>query len=82
MAACGHAPLSEVFYLAVGATGNNGVVALKLQRSVLVVNNMSLAVKALAGIKTRGQFKNSHGTNLHILGRCPYLMIQEYHTIS
>lgn len=76
VAAGGNAPLAKMLHLAVGATGNNGVVALKLQRSVLMVNNMSLSVKALAAVVTGVQFVDFHGVcSLQNDGLCRLITI-------
>ena len=80
MSTCGLAPLAEMFNLAVCATADNGVIALQLQSSVAVVNDMGFAVEALAGIVAGGQFKEAdviHGITSYYYGLLPF----DYDTI-
>lgn len=61
----GVTPFAEVFYFAVLFTGNDGIIAFKGVGTIIIFDDLSFPVKALAGIITSREF-------IKILDSCHY----------
>ena len=61
LVACrGRTPFSQIFHLSIDASGNDRVIAQQFKRSVFMIDNMRLAVKSLACIKSGFKFIDFH----------------------